>query len=139
MNKPILYKFKSYFTQMNFENPNALNEIYSDEITFRDPVHEINGIKNLQTYFDKLNNNLMEGSFQFNDESLVDNKAYLSWEMNVKLKRPKKSISASGITVLTFDDKITHQRDYFDAGQMFYEHVPLLGSIIRSIKKKIVA
>lgn len=137
MNQPIIDKFKSYFTQMNFDHPSVLNEIYSDQIVFKDPIHEIEGIKNLKAYFDQLNNNLIEGAFAFTDETIVDNKAYLSWEMHVKLKRPKKRIVASGISVLTVEEKITHQRDYFDAGEMFYEHIPLLGGIIRSLKKKI--
>ena len=137
MNAVIIDKFKSYFTQMNFDNPDALSEIYADQIIFKDPVHEIEGVKNLKAYFDKLNSNLIEGSFQFTDDTLVDDKAYLSWEMQVQLKRPNKSVSASGLSVLTLEEKIVHQRDYFDAGEMFYEHIPLLGGILRSLKKKI--
>ncbi|WP_422360036.1 nuclear transport factor 2 family protein [Reichenbachiella sp.] len=137
MHSAIIDNFKNYFTQMKFDYSDALNDIYSDHVVFKDPIHEIEGVKNLKAYFDKLNDNLIEGSFQFTDESIVDNKAYLSWEMQVKLKRPKKSIVASGISVLTLEDKVVHQRDYFDAGEMFYEHIPLLGSILRSLKKKI--
>ena len=86
-----------------------------------------------------MNDNLIEGTFVFTEESVVENKAYLSWEMNLKLKRPNKNVKASGISVLTFEEKIIRQRDYFDAGEMFYENIPLLGGIIRFIKKKIVS
>jgi hypothetical protein len=133
----ILEKFKNYFSQINFKNNSTLDEIYSDRIVFKDPIHEIQGIENLKEYFNKLNENLIEGSFQFTDESIVDNKAFLSWEMSLKLKRPKKNMKASGISVLTFEDKIISQRDYFDAGELFYENIPILGGIIRSIKKKL--
>lgn len=60
--------------------------------------------------------------------------------MNLKLKRPKKSVNATGISVLTIkEEKIIEQRDFFDAGELFYENIPILGSIIRFIKKKITA
>lgn len=137
MNTTTLDLFKDYFSQMRFEHQQNLDDIYADHIVFQDPIHEIRGIQNLKAYFAKLNDNLIEGSFQFTEESVVNNKAYLCWEMNVQLKRPKKSITASGISVLTLEEKIIHQRDYFDAGEMFYENVPLLGGIIRSLKKKI--
>ncbi|WP_420583025.1 nuclear transport factor 2 family protein [Reichenbachiella sp.] len=78
MNAVIIDKFKIHFTQMKFDNPDALNEIYADQIIFKDPIHEIEGIKDLKAYFDKLNSNLIEGSFQFTDDTLVEDKAYLS-------------------------------------------------------------
>jgi limonene-1,2-epoxide hydrolase len=133
----ILEKFKNYFAEIDFTNNSILNEIYSDDIVFKDPIHEIHGIENLKKYFQKLNDNLIEGSFLFKDESIVDNKAFLSWEMDLKLKRPKKNVKTSGISVLIIEDKIISQRDYFDAGELFYENIPILGGIIRSIKNKL--
>ena len=116
MNKEIIEKFKEYFTELNLVDTSILNEIYSDKVSFKDPIHEINGIENLKSYFKKLNENLIQGSFLFTDETIIENKAYLSWEMNLKLKKPKKKIKVSGISVLVFDEKITEHRDYFDAG-----------------------
>lgn len=133
----IIEKFKYYFSQIDLTNSSILDETYSEDIVFKDPIHEISGIENLKEYFNKLNDNLIEGSFRFTDESIVDNKAFLSWEMNLKLKRPKKNVRASGISVLIIEDKIISQRDYFDAGELFYENIPLLGGIIRSIKNKL--
>ncbi|MCJ8290296.1 MAG: nuclear transport factor 2 family protein [Crocinitomicaceae bacterium] len=137
MSKEVIKKFKKYFTELNLGDTSVLNEIYSDKVFFKDPIHEINGIKNLKSYFKKLNENLIQGSFIFTDETIVDKKAYLSWEMELKLKKPKKNIKASGISVLTFEQKITQHRDYFDAGELFYENIPLLGRIIRLLKKKL--
>ena len=137
MSKEIVKKFKRYFTELNLEDLSVLNEIYSDKVLFQDPIHEINGIENLKSYFKKLNENLIQGSFLFTDETIIDNRAYLSWELILRLKKPNKKVRASGISVLTFEQKITQQRDYFDAGELFYENIPVLGGIIRLLKKKI--
>ncbi|MBL4654746.1 MAG: nuclear transport factor 2 family protein [Bacteroidia bacterium] len=137
MNNEVIKKFKRYFTELNLDDVSILNEIYSDKVIFTDPIHEINGIENLKSYFKKLNENLVQGSFLFTDETITDNKAYLSWEMKLELKKPKKNVKASGISVLIFEQKITKHRDYFDAGELFYENIPLLGGIIRLLKKKI--
>lgn len=138
MNIKTVEKFKACFTEMNLGDNTAFNEIYLDDVIFIDPIHKIKGIENLKAYFSKLDSNLIEGSFDFTDESVIDNTAYLQWEMSLKLKRPNKNVKASGISVLTIgEQKITKQRDYFDAGELFYEHVPVLGGIIRFLKKKI--
>ncbi|PCH66730.1 MAG: transcriptional regulator [Bacteroidetes bacterium] len=137
MNNIILEKFKNYFTKLNLDDSSALDEIYTDDVLFKDPIHEISGIGNLKYYFEKLNKNLIEGSFLFTDEAISNDKIYLIWEMNLKLNRPRKKVTASGISVLTIRDKIISHRDYFDAGELFYENIPLLGGIIRMIKKQI--
>jgi len=137
MSKEIVEKFKSYFTKMEFTNESILNEIYFIDVQFTDPIHEIQGVQNLIQYFNKLNDNLDSGSFVFTEESFIGNKAFLSWDMKLKLKKPNKYVTASGITVLTIDEKIIKHRDYFDAGELFYENVPVVGGLIRFLKKKI--
>jgi limonene-1,2-epoxide hydrolase len=47
-----------------------------------------------------------------------------------------KPITVDGITMLKLEnDKITFQRDYYDLGQMVYENIPLLGIIIKKIRR----
>jgi len=138
MKHPAVEKFIQYFEYLDPTSSNDLSDFYDDELIFEDPMHRIEGRKNLVAYFQKLNANLKSGRFTFHTKDVTSHKAYLEWTMEVELKRPSgKKIVADGISVLTFDQKITAQRDYFDAGQMFYEGIPLLGGIIRWIKRKI--
>src|SRR5690554_7658843 len=109
MQRETVEKFKAYFSQMKPSNDTILNEIYSDNVIFIDPIHQINGIENLESCFKKLDGNLIKGSFRFIDESILDDTVYLQWEMNLHLKRPRKNVKASGISVLTVEQKITKQ------------------------------
>ena len=36
-----------------------------------------------------------------------------------------------------FGQQILHQRDYYDAGEMIYEHLPLLGWAVRGVKRRV--
>lgn len=137
MDKDVLNKFKEYFQKIELNKTSDLYKIYDDQVVFRDPIHEIHGLSALAEYFEKLNHNLKEGSFEFTSESIIENTAYLTWEMSLMLKKPNKEVKASGISVIIIKDKIIQQRDYFDAGELFYEHIPVLGSFIRLFKKKI--
>jgi hypothetical protein len=48
----------------------------------------------------------------------------------------RREIQVEGISHLYIDcGKVNYHRDYFDAGQMLYENLPLLGGIIRKIKE----
>ncbi len=138
-NHAVIEQFKDYFSNLGQTDKAQLSMLYAADIVFTDPMHSIIGLDALAAYFEKLNKNLIAGNFQFTNEAMQDGKAILSWEMHLVLKKPAKTITAQGISVLSYQEKITAQRDYFDAGEMFYEHVPLLGTMLRFIKKKIAA
>ena len=57
----IIEKFKNYFSQIDISNNSILNEIYSADIVFKDPIHEIKCIEKLKESFQKWNDNLREG------------------------------------------------------------------------------
>ena len=46
-------------------------------------------------------------------------------------------IILDGVSVFKYEEgKAVYQRDYFDLGAMIYEKVPVLGSVVRWIKKR---
>ena len=66
---------------------------------------------------------------------------FVEWNMTVchpKLNRAQPII-VPGATLFEINNnnKITYHRDYFDAGIMLYEQIPLLGKIIKWIKRKL--
>lgn len=137
MNADTLKDFKIYFTEVNAFEADFLNEFYDEEITFIDPIHQIKGLSKLIDYFNKLNANVRGGGFTFTDETIVGDIVYLQWKLEIQLKKPKMRIRSSGISVLVIKDKIVSQRDYFDAGELFYENIPVLGGLIKWIKRKL--
>lgn len=128
--------FITYFEEIKPESINDLNDIYAESIIFKDPIHEISGLDSLKSYFERLNSNLQSGKFEFSSVDMTEKKCHLQWRMVLQLKKPRKKIQVRGISVLTYDEKVILQEDYFDMGELAYEHIPLMGGIIRSIKKK---
>ena len=50
----------------------------------------------------------------------------------------REPLDLPGCSVVeTENDLITHQRDYYDAGEMIYEHLPLLGWAVRGVKRRV--
>lgn len=137
MAKEAIEKFKTYYERCEFHDIEELKKVYSENIKFKDPIHQIEGIQKLDTYFKKMDRNLVEGTFHFKSTTFSENSAHLGWDMEVLMKSPAKWLKVSGVTYVEFDDKITHHVDYFDAGAMFYENVPILSKIIRFVKLKI--
>lgn len=67
---------------------------------------------------------------------------YLVWSMQSQFTPVRKTVISDsiGITHLRFNSQgqvIMHQ-DFWDTGQGFYQHVPVLGRVIRSINNRFV-
>jgi hypothetical protein len=78
-------------------------------------------------------------SFVFEDEIVQGNSAVLTWTMSLKHPRLNGGdvVTVPGSTHIRFRDKVTYHRDYFDGGAMLYEHLPLIGLVIRMIKERV--
>lgn len=134
-------RFLKTYQELTHYNLHRLAEIYSDEIHFIDPAHEIRGLERLSSYFAGLYREVHSISFQFNHPLKVDNEAYLQWMMSLQHRRLKggRMVFVPGASYLRFADngKVFHHRDYFDLGAMLYEQLPLLGTMIRALKRRL--
>ncbi len=136
-----LQNFIDTYQTLGTDNLQPLQAIYSDEVIFRDALHETHGLPALLAYFESLYTHLLYCRFVINAVQHDEHSAFLNWTMRYAHRRlaGQKEIVVEGVTHLKFTDKVTYHRDYADMGQMLYEHLPLLGSAIRFIKKRAVA
>lgn len=138
-----LRRFSEGFATLNASNLERLGSLYAEDVHFTDPLHDIHGLTALRSYFENLYANVEGLSFDFHSCDLVRaDQGYLRWTLHFCHPRLKGGvrISVEGCTWLTWDGsgKILRHRDFFDAGALLYEHVPLLGRVLRWLKGRLV-
>lgn len=123
--------------------------VYAQNVVFLDPLHHIEGIDALQKYFDRLQEPLKSAHFVFLQEEYTEKSAALEWIMHLEMaKGPLKGqkMSIPGVSLLQFteivgpngtEQRVLRQRDYFDVGDMLYERIPVLGGLLKWIKKQV--
>jgi hypothetical protein len=117
-----------------------VREVYADDAYFRDPFHEVDGIDAIEKYFVASTESIEECTFDMQDVARHDRNYYFRWTMHLKTKRdPEHPIESIGITHVRFDDKgkVVFHQDYWDAGSVVYERIPVLGSMVRFVKNRI--
>ncbi|MFP3517655.1 nuclear transport factor 2 family protein [Pseudomonas sp. SIMBA_077] len=135
-----LRNFASQFAALDASNLYKLNELYSDDIHFRDPLHEIHGLPALHAYFTELYANVSEIDFTFHShDHLQQGSGYLRWTLRYRHPRLNggQVISVDGCSYLQWREKVYLHRDYFDAGALLYEHLPLMGTAIGWLKGRL--
>ncbi|PWE43238.1 nuclear transport factor 2 family protein [Pseudomonas prosekii] len=133
-----LEHFARQFAGLNKDNLQRLGELYSDDVHFTDPLHDVHGLSDLHAYFAKLYANVSELSFDFRGfDQVREGEGYLRWVMSYRHPRLDggRLITVDGCSHLLWRDKVYRHRDYFDAGALLYEHLPVLGRVIAWLKR----
>jgi len=141
MSQQKLDKFIISMNSINYNNANKiLSTIYTDDVEFVDPVKTIRGLDELTNYFEKLYKSVDKCQFILNNHISNKNSHSLEWMMNLQHKKISKNreIQVDGISSIQYQgDKVCYHRDYYDLGAMVYEHLPLVGTIIKKIRHAI--
>lgn len=130
-------RFRQLFNTLSAGNVENLDEVYSPGIRFADPFGSVDGIYDLQEYFTKVYANVHSCRFEFSETIVSGNQACLAWVMYLKHPRLRRGreVTVAGMSHLIVEEgRVQSHRDYFDAGALLYENLPLLGSAIRWIR-----
>lgn len=135
-------RFKKFFADMSEESVRTLTrETYAPEVFFNDTLKTVRGVDALEHYFLETVKNAESVNATVMDVTESDGNYYVRWTMDVRLAKFKRgeTLRSIGITHLRFDDegRIVIHQDYWDSTAGFFEHLPVLGGILRAIKSKI--
>lgn len=141
-----LERFKLLYHTLNAEtvSPALLSTCYHSDVIFQDPFHRIEGLPALTQYFMGVYENASSVKFDFHREwhQRTDDGqfSFIRWTMSYRHPRlygGEQDIIVDGGSELSWQDqRIIYHRDFFDAGQMLYEHLPVLRWAIQKLKDR---
>ncbi len=137
-----MQRFEDFYRHLSERSLKDINKVYSRNVTFVDPVTQHQGLAELRSYFEGLLAKSRNCSFEICSSERVGNAGYVGWSM--AFSHPQlnsgEEIRVEGFSLLKLaEDRIVHQRDYYDMGAMIYEQVPLLGRLITWLRRRLAA
>ena len=136
----VIDRFKRFFQTLHESDLGELHRLYADNVVFKDPVHEIRGLVDLEDYFTSLCSDLSDCRFEYLDQLIDDETAYIKWVMHFKHPRlGNRLISVRGVSHLKLGEKIEFHEDFYDMGAMLYEQLPLLGNVTRWLRVRLAS
>lgn len=128
----IMADFKTTLTEEN------LRATYADNVYFNDTFATLNGIDELVEYFGHTVNMMQGAQVNILDVAKSDSDYYVRWEMDMEFYAKSKKIKSKsiGVSQLRFNakGKIIYHQDYWDSANAFYQHLPIVGGLVKRVR-----
>lgn len=129
----------NFFETLTVESAQAqLAQIYAADAYFKDPFSEVRGLPAITPIFVHMFSQVENPRFVVTTTVLQGDDAFMTWDFLFHMRpyaRAEQCIR--GATHLRFnaDGRIDSHRDYWDAAEELYEKLPVLGSLMRLLKR----
>lgn len=116
-----------------------LPELYTPDATFKDPFNEVRGTDAIAAIFRHMFDALDGPRFVVRDIVVDGDQCFLTWDFLFRMKRFRRDeqcIRGGSHLKLAADGRITLHRDYWDAAEELYEKLPVVGGLMRWLKRR---
>lgn len=121
------------------ETLDQLHGLYAADARFKDPFNDVVGIAAIAGIFRHMFKTVEAPRFEVTTRLLTGREAMLGWDFHLRLRgRP---VVIHGVTHLCFDADglVCLHRDYWDAAEELYERLPLIGGLMRWLKRRLAS
>ncbi|HEY7885634.1 MAG TPA: nuclear transport factor 2 family protein [Cellvibrionaceae bacterium] len=139
----VITQLMQNYAHFNRDTVDTIVQLYHADALFIDPVKTVEGRDQLHAYFSAMAEGLLECQFTFNQVLTQINadsvhQASLFWTMHYRHPKLRGGalLELAGTSHIKYSDTIIYHRDYYDLGQMLYQHLPLLRQVIAIIKNR---
>ena len=136
---PRVARIVALFETLMPADTGRLNEVYADDVRFKDPFNEVQGIAAVQRIFAHMFVALDEPHFFVRNVIVQGDACFLTWDFIFRFKRfgrALQTIRGGSHVELDAQGRITLHRDYWDAAEELYEKLPILGPVMRFLKRR---
>ncbi len=133
-----LNRLIGFFEHIDVANVDRLHDVYTADAWFKDPFNEVSGIDAITRIFRHMFDQVDAPRFVVTNTVLQGEQAFLTWDFLFRMKRfsgDEQCIRGATHVRFADDGRVCFHRDYWDAAEELYEKLPLLGSLMRTLKR----
>jgi len=129
-----------FYETMAQDSLSLLPDLVTHDVHFVDPFNDVRGVAALQRVMLKTLHDLPGHRFVVTHRAWDGDTCLMRWQFDAEAKGGLK-LSFAGMSELAFDagGKVSRHIDHWDAGKEFYETLPLLGAVLRTIRRRVAA
>jgi steroid Delta-isomerase len=129
----------AWYESLTAESLAKIGEHYAANAWFKDPFNEASGLEAIKRVFAHMFATLRAPRFRITGRIADVSGAVLLWEF--RFGAGGREYEVHGATHLKWNGraKIVYHRDYWDTAEELYAKVPLLGGVVRLLRRRLAA
>ena len=135
-----LPRLRRFFEQLRPEDLPRLGQLYAADADFKDPFNEVQGLPAITAVFTHMFQALDAPRFVITGQLVQGREAMLTWDFHFRFKRfdtaTVQTVRGASQLLLDTQGKVTLHRDYWDAAEELYEKLPVVGGLMRWLKRR---
>ncbi len=137
-----LIRYVKFFEALTPASLKDIDAYYAPDARFKDPFNNVRGTEKIAAVFDDMFKMVGQPESKVTDtawSAASPDTAYIRWTFDYKVRGKGAPMSVDGMTRVVFapDGRVAEHIDYWDAAQGMYEHLPLIGGVLRWIRGRI--
>lgn len=130
----------AFFENLSPADVATIGQFYGPQARFKDPFNEVVGVPAIQGIFAHMFEALELPRFVVTGRVVQGQQCFLTWDFLFAFKNFEKGVTQTvrGASHLVLDEQglVTLHRDYWDAAEELYEKLPVVGALMRWLKKR---
>ncbi len=126
-----------WFGALQRDTLGEIDGIYAPQARFQDPFHAVQGLPAIEAIYARMFDNLQSPRFLIEAVVARAGQGFVTWRFVFGYRGREHTVSGASHLVLDAQGLIAEHRDYWDAAQEVYEKVPLLGAVLRRLRRRI--
>jgi ketosteroid isomerase-like protein len=127
------------FESLSVADLPALRGLYAADARFKDPFNAVQGLPAIAAIFQHMFRQVDAPRFVVRDIVAAGDELFLTWDFDFRTRGTgARAMHIHGASHLRFGagGQVVLHRDYWDAAEELYEKLPLVGSLMRWLKRR---
>ena len=138
--RQVTQNLATFFETLSPQSVSQLHTFYGAQARFKDPFNEVQGLPEIERIFRHMYVALDQPHFVITSQLVDGAQAFLTWEFRFRFKRfdttTLQTVRGGSHVVFNEQGLVTIHRDYWDAAEDLYEKLPVVGGVMRWLKKR---
>ena len=131
--------YARYWETLSPATTGDLRGLARPDLVFRDPFNEIRGVDAVVAMLDRMFRDLGQPRFVVARIASDGPVSFIRWDFTFELRGRPLRIEGVSEVEIDGEGKVARHIDHWDAAGQVYERIPLLGGLLRQVRKRIAA
>jgi steroid delta-isomerase len=135
-----LRRYTEFFERLSPDSLADIASVMTDDVRFVDPFNDVTGIDKTENIFRHMFDSISDARFTVKHAGMAegsDTEAMISWVLDCRFRGKPYQIVGMSDVVFAPDGRVISHVDHWDAAQQFYEHLPIVGWLLRGIRRRL--